>query len=786
MATADEHGLIGQTLAQRYRVNAKLGEGGMGTVYKATDLKLSCEVVIKTPHAALMKDAEFAARFRREIRSLVQLSHAHIVNVMDVDVHDGVPFAVMQHLPGGSLEDRQQPCAPNEILGWLGDIADALDFMHQRGLIHRDIKPANILLDESGRAYLGDFGIAKVVAAGDESDQKGLTGTGTMIGTGEFMAPEMLMPDLYSDKYNERVDQYALAVTVYEMLAGRPPFRGDTIATVAVKMARTKAPLLHELNPEISERLSQAVARGLSRKPDRRHPDCRAFAEAVSIAITSGTGQTTVFGVRASTGQERPTSPETKPPKERRVTSAARTIKDQLPSRRRTMVADEPADLHESPAFGSDSQTAAKRPTSPLAKWLRSPAGILSSVGGIICLLVAVVAYSFMGGSGKEPTNDPVETSRESEPLKKSVSDVVISSPNEPSEDDGVQEADKINGLISPESTVVKPVENPPPAKPAVVVTEPSQPDSFELPVVAPVPHLSADIARTQRAEIEAIIKADIADGKFGSPPSVVRIKKFVKEEIVRRKSAGDLPQRTNITFVFDKSGGVIGGGVTVATGGGKTENKNGTEEDGSKIKPNYRWTVFFPARSAPPQGDALKFKARGGDVNRIGNYQAIGKWSVQNGGLTSHTNQPSAIRVAKLDNFELEGNMSAGKTGGWFILIGHNSPKPFLLYHIALRTTVNWALSTWEDDRPVGVRSLPNPRWSGTQPFKLVVVGGKMTFVFGKSVVANNVSLPDYVGGDIFIGNYNTQYGPMALTIRSLRYRSLREKKSKVLSPKQ
>jgi serine/threonine protein kinase len=95
--------LIGQTLAH-FRITAKLGEGGMGSVHKADDLKLHCEVVIKTPHAALIKDAEFASRFRREIRSLLQLSHAHIVKVMDVGVHNGLPFAVMQYLPGGSLE----------------------------------------------------------------------------------------------------------------------------------------------------------------------------------------------------------------------------------------------------------------------------------------------------------------------------------------------------------------------------------------------------------------------------------------------------------------------------------------------------------------------------------------------------------------------------------------------------------------------------------------------------------------------------------------------------------
>lgn len=207
MPAAGQNSLIGQTLAERYHVTAKLGEGGRGSVYKANDLKLSSEGVIKTPHASLIKDAEFATLFRREIRSLVQLSHAHIVNVMDVGSHGGLLFAVMQYFAGGSLEDRQRPCAPSEILEWLGDIADALDFMHARGLIYRDIKPANILHDESGRAYLGDFGIAKVVTVGDESGQKGLTGTGTMIGTGEFMAPEMLIPDLYSDEYDERVDQ---------------------------------------------------------------------------------------------------------------------------------------------------------------------------------------------------------------------------------------------------------------------------------------------------------------------------------------------------------------------------------------------------------------------------------------------------------------------------------------------------------------------------------------------------------------------------------------------------
>jgi len=116
MPAADLHSVIGQTLGDRYLVTAKLGEGGMGSVYKANDVKLGAEVVIKIPHPAMMKDADFASRFRHEIRSLVKLSHAHIVTVMDVGVYNGLPFAVMQYLSGGSLEDWQCPCEPASIL----------------------------------------------------------------------------------------------------------------------------------------------------------------------------------------------------------------------------------------------------------------------------------------------------------------------------------------------------------------------------------------------------------------------------------------------------------------------------------------------------------------------------------------------------------------------------------------------------------------------------------------------------------------------------------------------
>src|SRR5207253_1939218 len=142
----------------RYRITDRLGEGGMGFVYRARDLRLDCDVVIKVPRRAMLEDTGFAGRFAREIRSLVQLAHPHIVKVTDVGEHDGVPFAVMQYLSGGSLRDRQRsdpdgyplPLPQEELLDWLSGVAAALDFMHERQYIHRDVKPDNILFDDHG------------------------------------------------------------------------------------------------------------------------------------------------------------------------------------------------------------------------------------------------------------------------------------------------------------------------------------------------------------------------------------------------------------------------------------------------------------------------------------------------------------------------------------------------------------------------------------------------------------------------------------------------------------
>lgn len=171
----------------RYKITAKLGEGGMGSVYRALDQNIDADVVIKVPRLAMMEDPDFAGRFTREIRSLVKLSHPHIVKVTDVGNFDGTPFAVMQFLPGGTLDDHRPqggdglplPGDPRKIPRWLTAVAEALDYVHAQGYVHRDVKPGNILFDAEGHAFLSDFGVAKVLAASPETkaSQTAMTGT---------------------------------------------------------------------------------------------------------------------------------------------------------------------------------------------------------------------------------------------------------------------------------------------------------------------------------------------------------------------------------------------------------------------------------------------------------------------------------------------------------------------------------------------------------------------------------------------------------------------------------
>lgn len=270
--------LVGATLDGRYHVESVLGQGGMGTVYRARDSRLDRVVVVKVPHPKFLAEDGFRERFERETRSLLQLEHPHVVKVLDLGSHRGVPYTVLQYLPGGSLEDRLRDAGgrlpPQRVGLWLPSIAQALDFVHARGVIHRDVKPGNVLFDEAGHAYLADFGIAKALG-GLES---GLTQTGMTPGSPHYMAPESVRG---ADAL-PAADQYALAAMVYEALSGRLPFKGATAIEVLLLKQTGVVPAIDA--SVVSPRVSSVVLRGLERDPTRRFASCFAFAAAFAAA----------------------------------------------------------------------------------------------------------------------------------------------------------------------------------------------------------------------------------------------------------------------------------------------------------------------------------------------------------------------------------------------------------------------------------------------------------------------------------------------------------------------
>jgi formylglycine-generating enzyme required for sulfatase activity/serine/threonine protein kinase len=278
--------LLDATISGRYRVIAQLGVGGMGVAYRAWDQQACIPVVVKIPKRALLETQGFVERFARETRVLQGLSHPHIVPVVDVGEHEGLPFIVMPFLPGGSLSNRRrrdeqgqvQPNPPGMLHLWLPAVAEALDHVHAKGLVHRDVKPANIFFDAFWGAYLGDFGIAKIVAESDAFDQEHtLTSTNMGIGTPEYMGPEQFTQ---KPKLDGRTDQYALAVIAYEMLAGTRPFKGDN-AHIVVEITTQPVPRLDTLRSGLPSSVVEAVHRGLAKSRRDRFATCGEFVQAV-------------------------------------------------------------------------------------------------------------------------------------------------------------------------------------------------------------------------------------------------------------------------------------------------------------------------------------------------------------------------------------------------------------------------------------------------------------------------------------------------------------------------
>ncbi len=275
--------LIGKRLGQ-YEILSKLGSGGMAHVYRAHQTSVDRDVAVKVIRTDLTEDAAFTERFAREARTIASLSHLHILKVFDYGQQEGIAYLVMELLEGGSLStliQKNGALSLSTAARMLKQIAGALDYAHDKGIIHRDLKSDNVLLDAAENAYLTDFGIARLL-----NDTSKMTQTGTIMGTPAYMAPE-LWTGTAADK---RADIYALGVILYEMITGNTPFTGDT-PFVIMYQHLNEIPPVDTLNPNIDERVQEVILKAMAKKPEDRYQSAGELANAFDEAA-GGIGDT--------------------------------------------------------------------------------------------------------------------------------------------------------------------------------------------------------------------------------------------------------------------------------------------------------------------------------------------------------------------------------------------------------------------------------------------------------------------------------------------------------------
>ncbi len=269
--------LLGSTLGP-YRILEQIGLGGMATVYKAYQPGMNRLVALKVLPEHFAHDLHFIQRFKQESRVIAKLEHRNIVPVYDFGEQDGTAYLVMRYLQAGTVKDilAHGPLPLPDAARIVADVAAALDYAHTQGVIHRDVKPSNVLVDKEGHAYLTDFGLAKVLEATVE-----LTGTGAMMGTPAYMAPEQTLGKPVTPK----TDVYSLGVMLYEMVTGRPPFEADTPMAVALMHVHTPLSLPRTFNPELPEAVELVILKALAKEPQDRYQSAGELAQALVAAI---------------------------------------------------------------------------------------------------------------------------------------------------------------------------------------------------------------------------------------------------------------------------------------------------------------------------------------------------------------------------------------------------------------------------------------------------------------------------------------------------------------------
>lgn len=269
-------GRLQRVVVGKYELKKMVGKGGMGAVFLAQDLTLDREVAIKVLPPDISQDPQVVKRFQQEARTAAKLDHTNIIPIYRVESEGGLNYFVMKFVSGTSLEDvlehQKEPLSPDYIQRVLWEAARALGHAHQRGIVHRDVKPANIMFDHDGKVMLTDFGISKALQAAS-----GFTGTGMIIGTPHYMAPEQAK----GQPVDGRADQYSLGVVGYRMVTGQLPFSGDSVHTILYKHIFEEPPQVKSIRADVPDFLSQAIARSMAKEPAQRYASMEEMATAL-------------------------------------------------------------------------------------------------------------------------------------------------------------------------------------------------------------------------------------------------------------------------------------------------------------------------------------------------------------------------------------------------------------------------------------------------------------------------------------------------------------------------
>lgn len=359
-----------------YRIVDQLGSGGMATVYKAYHAALDRFVAMKVMHPAFKGDINFLTRFQREARVVAKLEHPNIVPVYDFSEHEGSPYLVMRFVEGETLKaclTRNKLTLP-EILDIIRPVGDALTYAHEQGVLHRDMKPSNVLLTADRSVFLTDFGLARIMQAGESSLTRD-----AMVGTPFYISPEQAIG---KSELDARTDIYSFGVVLYELFTGRVPFQSDTPFAVIHDHIYTPLPLPSSINPNLPPALEQVLLKALAKKPEDRFATALELVAAVEAAVT---GEAAI--------------PTARPSKARMTTSttaetAAQVRRSERPLAKQATTA---------PATTAVAPTAQRKGARPV--WLAALAG---------AVLLAVVAFAAIfllaDGDDQQPTPTPTTT----------------------------------------------------------------------------------------------------------------------------------------------------------------------------------------------------------------------------------------------------------------------------------------------------------------------------------------------------------------------------------------